>query len=134
MTPALVAGASLESPNVDVAAQPDQPVSLRYRRPEPVGSRYSIPMFGRRLSVVVRPGDSGWIARAAELDALGYGSSYINAIDHLADVVEEYLKFLRDDRPRLAEEIAHHAEYVELLGSQRELWFASVEINATPVE
>jgi hypothetical protein len=134
MTPTLVAGGALESPDVEVAEQADLSVSLRYRRPEPPGGTYSIPLFGRRLSVVLRPGDSGWIARVAELDELGYGSSYIDAINHLADAVEGYLEFLRDDQPSLAEHVAHHAEYVELLDMPRELWFASVEIDAAPME
>lgn len=134
MTPVLVAGASLESPDIEVAEQADRPVSLRYRRPEPQGGTYSIPLFGRRMSVVIRPGDSGWIACVAELDELGYGLSYVDALDDLTDAVEGYLEFLRDDRPRLADHVAHHAEYVELLDMPRELWFASVEIDATPME
>ena len=134
MTPTLVAGASMRSPEIEIAQQSEPPVLLRYARPKPAASSYAIPLFGPRLTVVVSLGDSGWIAQACELDALGYGSSYTSAINHLTDAVEEYLEFLREDQPRFAEEVAHHADYVELLDTPRELWFASVTINAASVE
>ncbi len=108
--------------------------ALRYPRPKPVENSYPIPLFSARLSAKVRRSESGWIAQEAEVDEIGHGATWIAALDNLRDRVEQYLEFLRDDKPKLAPDIAHHADYIALLDTPRDLWFASVEIDAPAVE
>jgi hypothetical protein len=108
--------------------------ALRYPRPEPVENSYPIPLFSFRLSAKVRRSESGWIALEAEVDEIGHGATWMAALDNLRDRVEQYLEFLRDDKPKLAPDIAHHADYIALLDTPRDLWFASVEIDAPAVE
>jgi hypothetical protein len=136
MTPALVVGASFEAPEaeVEVAEQSGSNIALRYVQPNVPGSRYPVPLPGRRFEATVRLADNGWIAQATELDSLGYGASIEAAIENLCEEIAEYLAFLRDERPLLAAETAHHAVYIDLLDVPRAVWFASITVDATPLE
>jgi hypothetical protein len=124
----LVAGSIADDPGLAVAQLPGGHVSLcvRYQAVSP-GVTYPIVLESARLSVLLRRGDEGWIARAPALNALGYGQTYAEAMVDLADSIEQYLEFLREDKPRLAPAIAHHQLYVGLLDAPRAVWFASVD-------
>lgn len=88
---------------------------------------YRVRVESARLSVVLHRSEHGWIASEAGLNALGYGESQADAINDLCDSVEQYLRFLREDKPGLAEEVAHHTAYVQLLDAPRAVWVASVD-------
>lgn len=133
MTPTLVAGGFTESEELDVAAQDEHAIRLRYARPAPTSGSYPV-VVSARLRVVLRRSEHGWIALAPELDTLGHGETWEEALECLHDSVEQYLEFLRDDRPMLAPAIAHHAIFVGLLDTPPELWFGSVSVNASALE
>jgi predicted RNase H-like HicB family nuclease len=133
-TATTVAGSLVEDDEVRVIAPSDgQAIRLQYpanvTRPseggQPRSSGYVI-ATGKRLSVVMRQGEGGWIARAPQLDALGHGETMLAAVQNLLDAVAEYLEFLRDDEPELAPDIAHHLDYLLLLKVPRMSWFGSV--------
>lgn len=135
MNATLVAGGlSIVEDVVEIVPEGASRASLRYPRPEPVENSYPIPLFSARLSAKVRRSENGWIAQAADVDEIGHGATWKAALDNLRDCVEQYLEFLRDDAPKLASDISHHADYIALLDTPRDLWFASVEIDASPVE
>lgn len=129
MTPtALVAGSIDDEACLVIAHAPGDNVSVRISYPLGAPSNsYPLRVEPRRLSATLRPTEQGWVARAAALNALGYGSTHAEALDDLADSIEQYLEFLRDDAPRLAPAVAHHATYVQLLRAPRAVWFASVD-------
>jgi hypothetical protein len=114
----------------------DPAVTLSYASatPEPGHGVYSVSVEPWRLSAVVRRTERGWVASAAELNALGYGETPEMAVADLLDSVEQYLGFIRDDAPRLAPAVAHHAIYVALLDIPRGAWLASVSVDASDVE
>lgn len=133
-TATTVAGSLVEGDEVRVIAlSDDQEIRLQYpanvSRPsgagQPRSSGYVI-ATGKRLSVVMRQSEGGWIARTPELDALGHGGTMDAAIQNLLDAVAEYLEFLRDDEPELAPDIAHHLDYLLLLKVSQMSWFGSV--------
>ncbi|HXA54221.1 MAG TPA: hypothetical protein VNV37_05035 [Solirubrobacteraceae bacterium] len=133
-TATTVAGSLVEGDEVRVIApSDDQEIRLQYPanvpRPseagQPRSSGYVI-ATGKRLSVVMRQSEGGWIARTPELDALGHGGTMDAAIQNLLDAAAEYLEFLRDDEPELAPDIAHHLDYLLLLKVPRMSWFGSV--------
>lgn len=135
MNATLVAGGlSTDEDVVEIVPEGASRAALRYPRPEPVENSYPIPLFTARLSAKVRRSETGWIAQTADVDEIGYGATRDLALDDLRDRVEQYLEFLRDYKPKLAPEIAHHADYIALLDTSRDLWFASVEIDAATVE
>jgi predicted RNase H-like HicB family nuclease len=137
MNATLVAGGLPEAEDVEIieiALPGTRRATLRYPRPEPTDGSYPVPLFSARLSATVRRSESGWIARVTDLDEIGHGATWKSALDNLRDSVEQYLEFLRDDKPKLAPVIAHHTDYIELLDTPRDLWFASVEIDAPTVE
>jgi hypothetical protein len=132
MTPTLVMGGVSENDNMEVVNAP-QKFRLRYVRPKPqreVGLSYTVNV-SPGIQVVLRRGEKGWVAAAPELQALGHGETPEAAAADLLDRVEDYLEYLRDDKPPLAAAIAHHAPFVELLHSPRALWFASVSFDAS---
>jgi len=140
MTPELlIVGGVTQGDNADLefAHSPgDEPAgSLRYVRSvePPEESSYS-GSVELRLSGVVRATERGWIATAPTLGALGYGDTPQAALDDLLDEIEQYLEFLRDDAPKLAPAIAHHAQYVHLLDVPRATWIASAVVDASPLE
>jgi predicted RNase H-like HicB family nuclease len=135
MTPTLVAGGltDAEDAGLEVAAQGHRTITIRYARPEPVSGSYPVAVSAR-LRAVLRRSEEGWIARAPELDALGHGETWESALENLRDSVEQYLEFIRDDQPRLAPAIAHHAAFVGLLDTPWESWFVSVSVNAAALE
>lgn len=138
MTPAAVAGGVTRNAQADVefahAPGDEHYVTLKYRESEPPGDSYSVAFEPSRLNGVVQATERGWVAIASEVGALGYGESVPEAVEDLLDAIEQYLEFLREERPELAPEVANHADYVSLLGTPRGLWLASVKVNATPVE
>lgn len=135
MNATLVVGGLSDSEDVvEIVPEGASRAALRYARPEPVENSYPIPLFSARLSAKIMRSESGWIAQAAGVGEIGYGATWKVALDDLCDSVEQYLEFLRDDKPKLAPEIGHHADYIDLLDTPRELWFASVEIDAPAVE
>jgi predicted RNase H-like HicB family nuclease len=135
MTPTLVAGSltEVEDPELKIVTEDDLDINLRYSRPAQSDNSYSVPLTGR-LRALLRRGEAGWIAHAPELDALGHGETPQAALTNLQDSVEQYLEFLRDDKPALAPEISRHAAFVVLLSVPPGLWFASVSIDAPTVE
>jgi hypothetical protein len=90
---------------------------------------YAIHLPATRVMATLRPTEQGYVARSADLNALGYGESPLGALDDLADSIQQYLEFIRDDRPRLAPAISHHADYLPLLGVPRGSWFAWVSMS-----
>jgi hypothetical protein len=108
--------------------------ALRYPRAERVENSYPVSLFSSRLSAKVSRSEGGWIAQATGVDGIGHGATWKGALDDLSDRVEQYLEFLRDDKPKLAPDIAHHTDYIALLDTPRGLWFASVTIDAPSVE
>ncbi|HEX3391319.1 MAG TPA: type II toxin-antitoxin system HicB family antitoxin [Solirubrobacteraceae bacterium] len=133
MTPTLVAGGFTESEDLDVAAQGEHMIRLQYGRLAPTSGSYQVDV-SPRLRGVLRRSEQGWIALAPELGALGHGDTWEEALEQLRDAVEQYLEFLRDDRPTLASAIAHHAMFVGLLDTPPDLWFGSVSVNAAALE
>ncbi len=107
---------------------------LRYAAVEQSPGSYPAVIEPVRLSAVLRRSERGWVARAAVLAAVGYGLSREAALDDLRDSIEQYLEFLRDDRPQLAVSVAHHGAFVSLLDVPRDSWFASVSLDASPLE
>lgn len=135
MTPTVVVGDISDSDNMEVVTDHQQAFTLRYGRPELEPNSTSYPVvLGPRLRATVCQSEQVWIASAPELNALGHGETAEAALDSLCDAVEQYLEYLRDDKPKLAPEIARHADYIKLLDSPRGLWFAAVKIDAAPVE
>jgi hypothetical protein len=133
MTPTLVAGGLTEDDLT--ATQGGKKLILHYVAQTPSvapGASYPISLSSGRLSAVLRRGDRGWIARAPDLDGLGYGDSEVAALDDLAESIRQYLEFLRDDQPDLAPAIAHHAGYVGLLDTPQWSWFISVSVEDAP--
>ncbi|MBA3807130.1 MAG: hypothetical protein H0X28_01855 [Solirubrobacterales bacterium] len=135
MTATTLIGPIGDHDNVEVAADGPLTITLRYAKPEPLegAHSYPVPVFPR-LSAVLTRSETGWIARAPEVDALGHGDTWQAAMDSLKDEVEQYLEYVRDDRPSLARAISHHSGFVGLLATPRELWFASVSVDAPSVE
>lgn len=135
MNVTLVAGGlSTAEDIVEIVPEGAGRAALRYPRPKPVENSYPIPLFSARLAAKVRRSESGWIAQTADVNEIGHGATWMGALDNLCDCVAQYLEFLRDDKPKLAPEIAHHADYIALLDTPQDLWFASVEIDAPTVE
>ena len=139
MTPDLVVAGGVAGDGFELAYAPgDAPSAHLTYAPisGPVGAgTYSVSVEPWRLVAAVRRTDHGWIATAAELNALGYGATQQEAVDELLIAVEQYLEFLRDDEPRLAPAVAHHANYVPLLHAPRGTWLAAViEVDASAVE
>lgn len=128
MSGTLVAGGIAGDPYLQVV-RPDGEVAVDFHYSQPAlgTNTYPIRVEPARLSVLVRPSEGGWIALAPLLNALGYGSSQQEALDDLGDSVEQYLEFLREDQPRLAPAVAHHATYIPLLDAPRAVWWASVD-------
>jgi predicted RNase H-like HicB family nuclease len=137
-TDTLVAGGLTEDGGLEIAAPTEiDELSFRYTPYEGIhaasSGAYALPIT-TRLSVTLRPSEAGWIARAPELGALGHGETRDGALDDLRDAITQYLEFIRDDKPTLAPDIAHHAPFVQLLDTPPELWFASVELHAATLE
>lgn len=132
MTPStLVAGSISEDEGLEIAHPHGDNIAVRIRYPSPAAATsYPVRVEPARLSVVLRRAEEGWIARAPALNALGYGSTRDDALEDLRESVAQYLEFLRDDGPRLAPAVAHHASYVQLLDAPRAVWFASVDAAA----
>lgn len=140
MTPELVVAGGVSPGDATEfvhAAGDESSVNLRYgaleKQPEATGT-YFVRVEPWRLSAVVRRTERGWIATSGVLNALGYGETPETAVEDLLDSVEQYLEFIRDDEPALAPAIAHHSEYVALLGMPRGTWLASVTVDAPAVE
>jgi predicted RNase H-like HicB family nuclease len=133
-TDTLVAGALTDVDDAPLQVTADQgDVTLRYARPEPPGTSYPI-LVAPRLSAVVRMGEEVWVASAPEVNGLGHGETWESALKDLRESVEEYLEYLRDGRPELAPDIAHHVSFLELLETPPALWFASVSVHAPALE
>lgn len=133
MTPTtLVAGSISDDEGLEIARPQGEDVAvyIRYPATSTASNTYSVRVESARLTAALRPTETGWVARAPALDALGYGSSREDALDDLRDAIEQYLEFLREDAPRLAPAVAHHAVYVQLLDAPRAVWFASVDAAA----
>jgi predicted RNase H-like HicB family nuclease len=133
----VIAGGISEDAGLDLAVLPGaQILTLLYPRPvAPDRPTSSYPIYlSVRLSALVRPGETGWIAEAPDVDGLGHGATVQAALEDLTESVEQYLEYLRDDRPELAPAIGHHRAYVELLDTPRELWFAFVSVDAPALE
>jgi predicted RNase H-like HicB family nuclease len=135
VTPTLVAGGLTGDASVQVTADEGQRpmMTIRYAQPRPVGSSYPI-FIAPRLSAVVEQGAETWTARVPELNGLGYGETSEQALEMLRESLEQYLEYLRDEKPDLAPEIAHHAAFIHLLKTPPMLWFASVSVHAAPLE
>jgi predicted RNase H-like HicB family nuclease len=135
MTPSdtLVAGALDVDARLAVTPQQGRAMILQYARPELAGTSYPI-VFAPRLSAVVRQGEAVWTATAPDINGLGCGDTWEEALEDLRESVEEYLEYIRDDRPELAPDIAHHVSFLELLKTPPALWFASVSVYATALE
>jgi predicted RNase H-like HicB family nuclease len=134
----VVAGGISDDAGLELVRLPGvvQSLALHYPRPappEPPTSSYAVYM-SPRLSALVRPGEAGWIAEAPDLDGLGHGATVRAALEDLAESIEQYLEYLRDDSPELAPAIAHHRAYVELLDTPHELWFGFVSVDAPALE
>ena len=130
MTPTtLVAGTVTEDEQLEIARPQGERIALTLRYPPalPGAGTYPVRVETARLTISVRPSDEGWIARAPQLNAIGYGATPDDALDDLRDAIEQYLEFLRDDEPQLAPAVAHHATYVQLLDAPRAVWFASID-------
>ncbi len=131
MTPTtLVAGSISDNEGVEIARPEGEDVTavyIRYPSTSTAARTYSVRVESARLAAVLRPSEAGWIARAPALGALGHGSTREDALEDLRDAIEQYLEFLREDAPRLAPAVAHHAVYVQLLDVPRAVWFASVD-------
>ncbi len=136
----LVAGGITDDAGLKIAHSEGDEVSvgIRYPRSAAGANSYSVRVEPARLSVIVRPSEGGWIAIAPALNALGYGAFQQDALEDLGDSVEQYLEFLREDAPRLALAVAHHAMYIPLLDAPRVVWWASVDAptptDASPLE
>jgi predicted RNase H-like HicB family nuclease len=130
MTPTVVAGGISDSDNMEVVTVRQQVLSLRYAPAElPASTSYRVAL-SPRLRIGLRQSEQGWIASAPELNALGDGDTAEAAMESLGDSIEQYLEYVRDDKPQLAPAIAHHAAFVALLHVPRALWFASVSFDA----
>jgi hypothetical protein len=132
-TTTTLAGSLVDDDEVRVVAPSDEvEVRLQYPVDAPGPSEAGAPRtgyviaMGERLSVVMRRSEDGWIARAPELDALGYGETMLGAVQNLVDEAAEYLEYLHDDEPEMAPDIAHHLDYLPLLKVPRMSWFGSV--------
>jgi len=93
---------------------------------------YTVAVPPLRLRAIVRPTDEGFVAEVPELQVLGYGRHISEAVDDLAEAVREYLIVVRDSGGRLAPSVLHHGEYVALLDTPEESWFAAVTLSLPP--
>lgn len=121
----LVAGGVRLADDSGFVATEDRDVQMTYAATERPAGAYSVRVEPTRLMVLLRSTESGLVARAPELNALGYGSTWEAALEDLADSIQQYLEFLRGI-PQLAPSVAHHAAYTVLLDVPRGVWFASV--------
>jgi len=129
----LVAGGvtHADDAGLEIARSPgdEAPVRLLYRAAE---AEHSYPVrIEPRLSAYLRRTDHGYVAVVPTLNGLGYGDTQESALRALGDSIEQYLEFLREDSPRLAPSLAHHAAYVALLDVPRGAWLASVTDAST---
>lgn len=99
-----------------------------YGAPDWTGPTYEALIAPARLTAVIRPTDEGFAAHCPELNSLGYGTDERLALEDLIDAVREYLTFLHEKRPTLAQEVSHHGLYLELLSVPAGSWFAAVDI------
>lgn len=129
----VVSGPPTEDTSAKIRQQRDVPPMRYGRHGKAARSTYSIPVSGG-LVAIVTPSEEGWIAQAPALKALGHGDTPESALDSLRDALEQYVEFIRDDKPRLAPDIAWHKIYVRLLDLPRQAWFASVTVDAPAVE
>ncbi len=90
-------------------------------------SRYTAPKPPSVEAVLSRT-ESGFIARAPELDALGFGDTIEGALADLRDEIRDYLRTVRDDGLALAPQIEHHAEHLGLLTVDPKMWFSAVRL------
>jgi len=82
-----------------------------------------------RVSAQFQVEDGGAWVSVPELDISAEGDDPAAALRNVISAIREWLSYVRDERPDLAEELQGQARYVPLLDAPEFSWFKSIALN-----
>jgi hypothetical protein len=81
-----------------------------------------------RVSLRLGKEDDGVWAHIGELDVSAEGANISEAFLNVLAAAREWLAYIRDDEPDLAEDLAAQVQYVRLLEAPPFSWFKTIEL------